>query len=208
MAGAVLWTGSLGSCLLSGNWPALGGVSLRASEAPDAGGLVMWQRLSRQGREKAGLQLCSQLSTCRPDPRPRHKRRLWGPEHALAAGAAACGPDHAESHSRTSRRGRQGLRTYRPQEPLSAAGIGGRATLLPRAVPAGRPLPSLRGRSQLRTRTRRAGVVPCKDSGRRRPQAARPPAEHGDQRRATEPSPAARRGRTRPRCARGTRRSL
>lgn len=94
----VLWTGSLGSCLLSGNWPALGGVSLRASKAPDAGGLVLWQRLSREGREKAGLQLCSQLSTGRPDPRPRHKRRLWGPEHALAAGAAAGGPDHAESH--------------------------------------------------------------------------------------------------------------
>lgn len=104
----------------------------------------MWQRLSREGQEKAGLRLCSQLSTCHPDPPPKHKRWLWGPKHTslgVLQQAAVTVPSPTSWRFQTwaSRAcGLTGLGTR-----LSAAGSGGRMTLLTRAVLAGKPLPCL-----------------------------------------------------------------
>lgn len=96
-----------------------------------------------------------------------------------------------------------GLRWFPgPGSPLSAAGSRRRATLLIQgtgAVPAGGPLPACSGRSQLRSRARRAGAVRLQKTGcGRRPQAGHlPKAElRGQRPRPAEPGLPGSRGRT------------
>lgn len=108
-------------------------------------GAGLWPRLSREGREKTGLRLCSQLSTRLPDPRPKHN---GGFGHLNTPWLRCSGrrprPCRAPPHG-GSRRGLPG-----PEDLRSAAGIGGlgpkvsppRRRVLTRAVPAGRPLPA------------------------------------------------------------------